>query len=386
MNQKCLNVAYMGEDSKNGFLAELLGLYNSNNLTTKLSEGIETITSEFNEKLLARKATIDNNMPIIWNFKMKTTNVNIYSIEPEINDAFNNSLIQCDIGLFYIDGDNSINTELKNQILLANILGIKSALIYINYTDKSSNNITNKIIDLFVSKNYKKTRLFIIHSKTKQDVNDAFNNYFKYESKKKKKTDTLNTTCVPVTNIFQLNNKYYGINATIVRGNIQLNRFLKNSRTGATYKVEELQVAHNKIENAEAGSIVGMKIKNASEISVGDILVEPDCKIENYTLLTAQVLLIDEKIDRDSIVSINTIGRDTPVKIVNILKTINNLNKTLVKRPDELKAKETGVICFQSREKLYLKLYCNDYTLGSFLLKNENSKVIGVGIVKNLNH
>ncbi len=110
MNQKCLNVAYMGDDSKNGFLAELLGL-NSNNLTTKLSEGIETVTSEFNEKLLERKATIDNNMPIIWNFKMKTTNVNIYSIESKINDAFNNSLIQCDIGLFYINGDNSINTE-----------------------------------------------------------------------------------------------------------------------------------------------------------------------------------------------------------------------------------------------------------------------------------
>ncbi len=44
-------------------------------------------------------------------------------------------------------------------------------------------------------------------------------------SLKEKKTDTLNTTCVPVTNIFQLNNKYYGINATIVRGNIQINRF-----------------------------------------------------------------------------------------------------------------------------------------------------------------
>ncbi len=57
-------------------------------------------------------------MPIVWNFKLKTTNVNIYSIEEGVNDAFNNSLIQCDIGFFYIDGDQPMTTEFKNQILL----------------------------------------------------------------------------------------------------------------------------------------------------------------------------------------------------------------------------------------------------------------------------
>ena len=117
MNQKCLNVAYMGEDGKNRHLAELLSLYNSNNLTTKISEGIEKVTTEFNDKLTERRDTLANNMPIVWNFKLKKTNVNIYNIE-EGNDAFNNSLIQCDIGFFYIDGDKPISTEFKNQILL----------------------------------------------------------------------------------------------------------------------------------------------------------------------------------------------------------------------------------------------------------------------------
>ena len=128
-----------------------------------------------------------------------------------------------------------------------------------------------------------------------------------------------------------------------------------------------------------------MKIKNASELSVGDILVSSDEIINNYTLITAQVLLISDKINRDSMLSINTIGRDSSVKIVNIVKTINNLNKTIEKKPDELKHRETGIIIFQSREKLPLKLYSKDYTLGSFLIKNETGDVIGVGIVKNLN-
>ena len=56
-----------------------------------------------------------------------------------------------------------------------------------------------------------------------------------------------------------------------------------------------------------------------------------------------------------------------------------------MKRPDELKARETGIVVFQSREQLPLKLYSNNYTLGSFLVKNENMEVIGVGIVKTLN-
>lgn len=382
MNQKCLNVAYMGEDGKNNFLAELLSLYNSNNLTTKIGEGIEKVTEEFNYKLTERRDTLANEMPIVWNFKLKTTNVNIYSIEEGIDGAFNNSLIQCDIGFFYVDGEQPMSAEFKNQILLANILGIKSALIYVKTENKAS---LNKIISVFVSKNFKKNRLFIIHKNTKPDINEAFNNYFRMESRKTKKADFNSDKCIPVTNTFQLKNKYFGINATIVRGNVETQRFLKNSRTGATYKVEELQVAHCDTKKADVGSYIGMKIKNASEIAVGDILVEPNSKINNYTLITAQVLLLSEKIDRDSVVSINTIGRDASVKLVNINKTINNLNKTLVRRPDELKARETGIIVFQSREALPLKLYSNDYTLGSFLVKNENLDVIGVGIVKTLN-
>ena len=382
MNQKCLNVAYMGENGKDSFLAELLSLYNSNNLTTKICEGIEKVTTEFNEKLTARRDTLANDMPIVWNFKLKTTNVNIYSIEEGINDAFNNSLIQCDIGFFYIDGDQPMTTEFKNQILLANILGIKSALLYVKTDNKTS---LNKIISVFVSKNFKKNKLFIVHTKTKGDINDAFNDYFRMESRRTKKTDFSSEKCIPVTNIFPLKNKYFGINATIVRGDVEVQRFLKNSRTGATYKVEELQVAHCDTKKAEAGSYIGMKIKNASEISVGDVLVEATSKLNNYTLITAQVLLISDKLDRDSVISINTIGRDASVKLVNINKTINNLNKTLVKRPDELKARETGIVVFQSREQLPLKLYNNNYTLGSFLVKNENLEVIGVGIVKTLN-
>lgn len=379
----CLNVAYIGGENRNSFLARLLGLYNSNNLTTKISEGDEKITEELENILNERKKTIDNDMPIIWNFKMKGRNVNIYSIEPRINDVFNNSLIQCEIGLFYIDSETSVGNELKNQILLANILGIKSVIVYINIPeDKYNTKIINKTRELFTNRNFKKNRIFVVTKFNRQELDNSFNSYLRMEQKRK---NIDSNVCVPINNVFQLSNRYSGVNATIVRGNVELNGFLKNSRTGATYKIDELQVAHVDTKMATKGALIGMKIKNASELSVGDILVSSDEIVNNYTLITAQVLLINDKINRDSVLSINTIGRDSSVKVVNIVKTINNLNKTIEKKPNELKHRETGIIIFQSREKLPLKLYSKDYTLGSFLIKNETGDVIGVGIVKNLN-
>ena len=62
----------------------------------------------------------------------------------------------------------------------------------------------------------------------------------------------------------------------IVRGDVEVLRFLKIQEQEPTYKVEELQVAHCDTKKAEAGSYIGMKIKNAHEISVGDVLVEAD--------------------------------------------------------------------------------------------------------------
>ena len=395
MNQECVNVAYMGENGKNAFLAKLLGLYNSNNLNTKYHMGAkeEDIVNDFSNILEDRKSTIDNNMPIIWNFKMDKRNINIYSIDDEINDIFNNALVQCNVGLFYIkyktSGKNKLDIGLKNQILLANILGLKSAFVYIddsNYIPESQDwtKTINKIRDIFIKKNFKSNRVFIISKFNRECIGDAFKEYFKLESRRKNQNDNYNSVCLPVSNIFPLVNKYYGLNATLIKGSIQLNDFLVNSRNKAVFKIEELQVAHKPVDNAYKGNNVGIKLKNASEITRGDILVKKDDVLEYYTILTAQVLLIDDEFDKNTILSINTIGRDTSVKVVNIQKTINNLNKTIEKRPESLKKGDTGIVVLQSRGKLPLKLYSQDYTLGSFLIKNELEKVIGVGIVKNL--
>lgn len=394
MNQKCINVAYMGENGKNAFLAKLLGLYNSNNLNIKYCMGVkeEDVITDFNNILESRKSTIDNNMPMIWNFKMDKKDINIYSIGDEINDIFNNALMQCNVGLFYInyktDGKNSIETNLKNQILLANILGIKSAFVYIddtNYIPESQEwgKTINKVRDTFVKKNFKSNRVFIISKFNRECIGDAFKEYFKLETRRKNKNDNENI-CLPVSNIFPLVNRYYGVNASLVKGSIKLHDFVVNSRNKSIFKIEELQVAHKPVDIAHKGSNIGMKLKNASEIALGDILVKKDTVLDYFTLLTAQVLLIDGEFNKDSLLSINTIGRDTSVKVVNIQKTINNLNKTIEKRPEKLKKGDTGMVVFQSRVKLPLKLYSQDYTLGSFLIKNENESVIGVGIVKNL--
>ncbi len=86
---------------------------------------------------------------------------------------------------------------------------------------------------MFVSKISRRINFLLFIQKTKGDINDAFNDYFRMESRRTKKTNFSSEKCIPVTNIFPLKNKYFGINATIVRGDVEVQRFLKNSRTGA---------------------------------------------------------------------------------------------------------------------------------------------------------
>ena len=69
MNQKVLKRCLYGFGKNKLFSGTIKS--NSNNLTTKISEGIEKVTTEFNDKLTERRDTLANNMPIVWNFKLK---------------------------------------------------------------------------------------------------------------------------------------------------------------------------------------------------------------------------------------------------------------------------------------------------------------------------
>ena len=394
MNQSFVNVACMGENGKNSFIAKLLGLYNSNNLNVKYckEEGWDKVIECYESALNSRKETIDNNMPIIWNLKLDKKQINIYSIENEVNDTFNNSLVHCKLGLFYINYKNnnktSLEAEFKNQILLSNILGIKTAIVYLNLEENTEDldisKITQKIRGVFTKRNYKSNRVLILTCFDKQKITETFKEYFKLENRKKQSPETIGEICLPVSNIFNLNTKYFGVNGTLIKGTVSINDFIINSRTKSLYKIEELQVAHKQVNAANTGNSIGMKIKNANDIGIGDILVHKSSNVNYYTLITAQVLLIGDEFDLNSVLTINTIGHDTPIKVINIQKTINNLNKTIQRRPEKLKKGDTGIVIFQSREKLPLKLYSNDYTLGSFLIKTPDSGIIGVGIIKGL--
>lgn len=394
MNQSFVNVACMGENGKNSFIAKLLGLYNSNNLNVKYckEEGWDKVIECYESALNSRKETIDNNMPIIWNLKLDKKQINIYSIENEVNDTFNNSLVHCKLGLFYINYKNnnktSLEAEFKNQILLSNILGIKTAIVYLNLEENTEDldisKITQKIRGVFTKRNYKSNRVLILTCFNKQKITETFKEYFKLENRKKQSPETIGEICLPVSNIFNLNTKYFGVNGTLIKGTVSINDFIINSRTKSLYKIEELQVAHKQVNAANTGNSIGMKIKNANDIGIGDILVHKSSNVNYYTLITAQVLLIGDEFDLNSVLTINTIGHDTPIKVINIQKTINNLNKTIQRRPEKLKKGDTGIVIFQSREKLPLKLYSNDYTLGSFLIKTPDSGIIGVGIIKGL--
>ena len=274
MNQSFVNVACMGENGKNSFIAKLLGLYNSNNLNVKYckEEGWDKVIECYESALNSRKETIDNNMPIIWNLRLDKKQINIYSIENEVNDTFNNSLVHCKLGLFYINYKNnnktSLEAEFKNQILLSNILGIKTAIVYLNLEENTEDldisKITQKIRGVFTKRNYKSNRVLILTCFDKQKITETFKEYFKLENRKKQSPETIGEICLPVSNIFNLNTKYFGVNGTLIKGTVSINDFIINSRTKSLYKIEELQVAHKQVNEANTGNSIGMKIKNAN--------------------------------------------------------------------------------------------------------------------------
>ena len=223
-------------------------------------------------------------------------------------------------------------------------------------------------------------------SKFSKDVFDInFKNYFRILNNKKKSIKSLN---LQISNTFTLNNKYTVLNGTILEGSLECGNFFKNNTNGTIHKIIDLQVHHKEVDRAKRGSYVGIKIKITDLIDIGDILI--DVKDEFVSkpaqFITSQLLMLEDKIENGSEVIMNYCGKDHLLKVSKIQKTIDKLNKTIERNPENLNlSRETGMVALYSRNKINMTLYSENYKMGSYILKDkETKKPIGVGIIKSL--
>ena len=388
-----LNVAFIGESNKktNNFLFRLLQLYNSNNLPKNTDFDIRDLIESRKTELQNKK----KNTNLVWNFNLKKreTSVNLFSIDTNnneyIDDNFSECINQCELALFYIGSEEDLDSEaLKTKILITNILGLKHALIFID-TDLDIDNdkkkaFSNKAKNLFLKRNFKNNKCFFM-SKFSKDVFDInFNSYFRILNTRKKSNRSLN---LQISNTFTLSNKYTVLNGTILEGALKCGDFFKNNTNGTIHKIIDMQVHHKEVENAKRGSYVGIKIKITDLIDIGDILisVKDEFVSKPVQFITSQLLMLENNIENGSEVIMNYCGKDHLLKVSKIQKTIDKLNKTIEKNPEALNARETGMVALYSRNKINMTLYSENYKMGSFVLKDkETKKTIGVGIVKSL--
>ena len=374
-----LNVAFIGNSNKNDFLNRLLKLYNSNNLP-------ENDSYDINELIRIRKDELGKNQTnLVWNFnlKKKQTSVNLFSVENGLNNQFSECISQCEIALFYMNEEDIESDELKTNILLTNILGIKHAIVFI----ESEKDLNNTIKNLFTKRNFKNTKLSIISNLSKDSLDVGFSKYFRTLDNIKNKSIQTKLN-ISVSNMFDLSAKYTVLNGTILEGTLNCGDFIKNTSNGTIHKIIDMQVQHKNVEKAKRGSYVGIKVNKTDLIDVGDVIINVKeksiCKKSDN--ITCQLLMINDILEPNSDLILNFLGRDHYVKVFKIQKIINKLNKTIERNPETLNAKQTGMIILHSREKINMTNYSDNYKLGSFTIRKSesNNKIIGVGIVKNL--
>ena len=386
-----LNIAFIGESNKktNNFLLRLLQLYNSNNLPKNNDFDIDDLIESRKTELKNKK----KNSNLVWNFNLKKreTSVNLFSIDTNCNECIDNNfsecINQCELALFYIGSEEDLDSEaLKTKILITNILGLKHAIIFIDsQLDNDKNKaLSSKVKNFFLKRNFKNNKCFFM-SKFSKDVFDInFKNYFRILNNQKKSIKSLN---LQISNTFTLNNKYTVLNGTILEGSLECGNFFKNNTNGTIHKIIDLQVHHKEVDMAKRGSYVGIKIKITDLIDIGDILI--DVKDEFVSkpaqFITSQLLILEDKIENGSEVIMNYCGKDHLLKVSKIQKTIDKLNKTIERNPENLNARETGMVALYSRNKINMTLYSENYKMGSYILKDkETKKPIGVGIIKSL--
>ena len=345
---------------------------------------------------------------LIYNFQIKSKRftvqkINIQALPEESIKVYNNSNIL--ITYFTLQETQQFDTDIKNQILMANTFGVKNVIVIldssnINLKDTSKFLKTRtKIQELFTNRNFNINDIQIIDSvhsndQLKEKLVSILVPDKKKERNKVKKIEKKKELLLSISNVFKVDKNHLGINGKILSGELNVENDIHIQPLNQKFKVLEIQKMHKTIKTANVGDDIGFLVKTKNNlITEGMIVTDNVDSVKQTRNVQIQVINLNGMlISLDNTYTLLCHNVETLATVNNIVLSKKQGKETTKINVNSLVLGEKGLLNVSFREPIIMAPYnnineiANKHLSSVAILHNTTRELIGIGIVKSVKY
>lgn len=345
---------------------------------------------------------------LIYNFQIKSKRftiqkIKIQALPEESIKVYNNSNIL--ITYFTLQETQQFDTDIKNQILMANTFGVKNVIVIldssnINLKDTSKFIKTRaKIQELFTNRNFNIKNIQIIDAvQSKDQLREKLVSILvpdkKKERSKVKKIENKKTLLLSISNVFNVDKNHLGINGKIISGELNVENDIYIVPLNQKFKVLEIQKMHKTIKTANVGDDIGFLVKTKNNlVTEGMIVTDNLDSIKQTRNVQIQIININGMlISQDKTYTLLCHNVETLATVNNIVLSKKQGKETTKINVNSLVLGEKGILNVSFREPIIMVPYNNSNEIANkhlssvALLHNTTRELIGIGIVKSVKY
>ena len=345
---------------------------------------------------------------LIYNFQIKSKRftvqkINIQALPEESIKVYNNSNIL--ITYFTLQETQQFDTDIKNQILMANTFGVKNVIVIldssnINLKDTSKFIKTRtKIQELFTNRNFNINNIQIIDSvqsndQLKEKLVSILVPDKKKERSKGKKIEKKKSLLLSISNVFKVDKNHLGINGKIISGELNVENDIHILPLNQKFKVLEIQKMHKTIKTAYVGDDIGFLVKTKNNlITEGMIVTNNLDSVKQTRNVQIQIINLNGMlISLDKTYTLLCHNVETLATINNIVLSKKQGKETTKINVNSLVLGEKGLLNVSFREPIIMAPYNNSNEIANkhlssvAILHNTTRELIGIGIVKSVKY
>lgn len=345
---------------------------------------------------------------LIYNFQIKSKRftvqkINIQALPEESIKVYNNSNIL--ITYFTLQETQQFDTDIKNQILMANTFGVKNVIVIldssnINLKDTSKFLKTRtKIQELFTNRNFNINNIQIIDSvqsndQLKERIVSILVPDKNRERNKVKKIEKKKNLLLSISNVFKVDKNHIGINGKIISGELNVEKDIHILPLNQKFKVLEIQKMHKTIKTANVGDDIGFLVKTKNSlITEGMIVTDNVDSVKQTRNVQIQVINLNGMlISLDKTYTLLCHNVETLATVNNIVLSKKQGKETTKINVNSLLLGEKGILNVSFREPIIMAPYNNSNEIANkhlssvAILHNTTRELIGIGIVKSVKY
>ena len=345
---------------------------------------------------------------LIYNFQIKSKRftvqkINIQALPEESIKVYNNSNIL--ITYFTLQETQQFDTDIKNQIFMANTFGVKNVIVIldssnINLKDTSKFLKTRtKIQELFTNRNFNINDIQIIDSvqsndQLKEKLVSILVPDKKKERSKGKKIEKKKELLLSISNVFKVDKNHIGINGKIISGELNVEKDIHILPLNQKFKVLEIQKMHKTIKTANVGDDIGFLVKTKNSlITEGMIVTDNVDSVKQTRNVQIQVINLNGMlISLDKTYTLLCHNVETLATVNNIVLSKKQGKETMKINVNSLVLGEKGLLNVSFREPIIMAPYNNSNEIANkhlssvAILHNTTRELIGIGIVKSVKY